>query len=135
MVFVKHNSLKSDIFFNPIFIPGFSGSRFSELRFLRVQVFQGPGPGSRVQGPRSTVRVRVQGPRSRFQQQPRKKTFGMRDYVILHEVTVLYKNYDVRFHPHKKYMFQFQELHWLQLIQIIFSISAMFDLCQLTTDL
>ena len=31
----------------------------------------------------------------------RKKTFGMRDYRILHEVTVLYKNY-VRFHPHKK---------------------------------
>ena len=43
MVFVKHNSLKSDIFFNPIFIPG-----FSESRFFRVQVFQGPGPGSRV---------------------------------------------------------------------------------------
>ena len=31
----------------------------------------------------------------------RKKTFGMRDYRILHEVTVLCKNY-VRFHPHKK---------------------------------
>ena len=42
MVFVKHNSRKSDIFFNPIFIPGFSGSRF-----FRVQV-QGPDPGSRV---------------------------------------------------------------------------------------
>ena len=59
MVLIKHNSLKSDIFFNPIFIPGFSGSRFfrvqvfqspgfSGSRFLRVQVFQGPGPGSRV---------------------------------------------------------------------------------------
>ena len=36
MVFVKHNSLKSDIFFNPIFIPGFSGSRA-----------QGSGPGFR----------------------------------------------------------------------------------------
>ena len=59
MVFVKHNSLTSDIFFIPIFIPGFSGSRFirvqvfqspgfSGSRFLRVQVFQGPGPGSRV---------------------------------------------------------------------------------------
>ena len=65
MVFVKHNSLKSDISFNPIFIPGFSGSRF-----FRVQVFQGPGfSGSRffrvlVQdpGPGSRVRVRVQGP-------------------------------------------------------------------------
>ena len=32
MVFVKHNSLKSDMFFNPIFVSGFSGS----------------GPGSRV---------------------------------------------------------------------------------------
>ena len=60
MVFVKHNSLKSDIFFNLIFIPDFSGSRF-----FRAQVFEGPGfPGSRffrVQGPGS--RVRVQGPR------------------------------------------------------------------------
>ena len=46
MVFVKHNSLKSDILFNPIFIPGFSGSRF-----FRIQVFQGPGSGSSVQGP------------------------------------------------------------------------------------
>ena len=63
MVFVKHNSLKSYIFFNPIFIPGFSGSRF-----FRVQVFQGPGfSGSkffRVQDPgpgsRSGSRVWVQ---------------------------------------------------------------------------
>ena len=39
MVFVKHNSLKSDIYFNPVFIPGFSGSG------SRVQ---GPGPGSRI---------------------------------------------------------------------------------------
>ena len=37
MVLIKHNSLKSDIFFNPIFIPGFSGSRL-----FRVQVFEGP---------------------------------------------------------------------------------------------
>ena len=50
MVFVKHNSLKSDKFFNPIFIPGFLGSKF-----FRVQVFKDPGPGSRV---------RVQGPGS-----------------------------------------------------------------------
>ena len=49
MVFVKHNSLNSDIFFNPIFIPGFSGSRF-----FRVQVFQGPGFSG------SGYRVRVQ---------------------------------------------------------------------------
>ena len=65
MVFVKHNSLKSYIFSNLIFIPGFSGSRFFRVqvfqgpgfsgpRFFRVQVFQGPGPGSRS-------RVRVQG--------------------------------------------------------------------------
>ena len=40
MVFIKHNSLKPDISFNPIFIPCFSESRFS-----RVQVFQGRGPG------------------------------------------------------------------------------------------
>ena len=50
MVFVKHNSLKSDKFFNPIFIPGFLGSKF-----FRVQVFKDPGQGpefgSRVQGP------------------------------------------------------------------------------------
>ena len=49
MVFVKHNSLKPDIFFDSIFIPCFSGSRF-----FRIQVFQGPGfsgSGSRVQGP------------------------------------------------------------------------------------
>ena len=64
MVFVKHNSLKSDIFFNLIFIPDFSGSRF-----FRAQVFEGPGfPGSRVrvQGPGSGSRVRVlvQGPGS-----------------------------------------------------------------------
>ena len=68
MVFVKHNPLKSDIFFNPIFIPGLSGSRF-----FRVQVFQRPGflgSGSRVQvqgpgpgpGPSPGSRVQVQGP-------------------------------------------------------------------------
>ena len=47
MVFIKHNSLKSDIFVNPIFIPGFSGSSF-----FKIQVSQGPGfsgSGSRVQ--------------------------------------------------------------------------------------
>ena len=62
MVFVKHNSLKSDIFFNLIFIPDFSGSRF-----FRAQVLEGPGfLGSRVQGPGSVSRVRVlvQGPGS-----------------------------------------------------------------------
>ena len=71
MVFLKHDSVKPDIFFNPIVIPGFSGSKFSRVRV------QGPGPGSRVwvQGPGpgsgSRVRVWVQGPdpgsRSRVQ--------------------------------------------------------------------
>ena len=45
MVFVKHNSLNPDIFFNPIFIPG-----FSEFRFFRVRV-QGSGSRVRVHGP------------------------------------------------------------------------------------
>ena len=62
MVFVKHNSLKSDIFFNPIFISGFSGSRF-----FTVQIFQSPGfSGSRIQGSGpgsgSESGSRVQGP-------------------------------------------------------------------------
>ena len=38
MIFINHNSLKSDIFFNPILIPCFPGSIF-----FRVQVFLGPG--------------------------------------------------------------------------------------------
>ena len=43
MVFIKYYSLKSDIFFHPLFSSYFSGSRFS-----KVQVFQGPGfSGSR----------------------------------------------------------------------------------------
>ena len=71
MVFVKQNSVKSHIFFNPIFIPCFSGSRFfrvqvfkgsvfSGSRFLRVQVFRVQvflGPGFSVF--RSRVRVQV----------------------------------------------------------------------------
>ena len=69
MVFVKHNSLKSYIFFNPTFIPGFSGSRF-----VRVQVFQGPGFSEsrffRVQGPGSGSRVQVQGPVPGFRTSP-----------------------------------------------------------------
>ena len=36
MILIKHNSLKPDIFFNPIFIPGFSGSRSR----VRVQVLE-----------------------------------------------------------------------------------------------
>ena len=42
-VWSSYNSLKSYIFFNPMFIPGFSGSRF-----FRLQVSQDPGSGSRV---------------------------------------------------------------------------------------
>ena len=38
MVFIKHNSLKSDIYFNSTFIPCFLGSKF-----LRVQIFLSPG--------------------------------------------------------------------------------------------
>ena len=48
MVIIKHNSLKSDIFFNLIFIPCFSGSIF-----FRAHVFQGPG----FSGSRSRSRV------------------------------------------------------------------------------
>ena len=75
MVFIKHNSLKSDIFFNVVIIPCFSGfmlfrvqsflgSRlfrvflgpgFSVSRFFRVQVFEDPGPG--FSGSGSRVRV------------------------------------------------------------------------------
>ena len=59
MVFIKHSSRKSDIFFNTVFIPCFSESRFfraqvfqdpgvSGSSFFKVQVFQGPGfSGSR----------------------------------------------------------------------------------------
>ena len=42
MVLIKHNYLKSDIFFNSIFIPGFSESRFFRVQVFRVRV-QGPG--------------------------------------------------------------------------------------------
>ena len=55
MVLIKHNYLKSEIFFNPIFIPGFSGSRFFMVQVFRVQVFR-----VRVQGPGSGFRIRVQ---------------------------------------------------------------------------
>ena len=36
MDLIKHNSLKSDMFFNPIFIPGFSGSGSR----VRIQVLE-----------------------------------------------------------------------------------------------
>ena len=38
MVLIKHNYLKSDIFFNSIFIPGFSESRFFRVQVFRVRV-------------------------------------------------------------------------------------------------
>ena len=61
MVFIKHNSLKSDIFFNPLFLSCFSGSSF-----FRVQVFQGTGfSGSRFS------RVGVQGSGLDFRSSPR----------------------------------------------------------------
>ena len=47
MAFIEHNSLKLEIFFNPIFITCFSG-----FMLFRVQLFQGPGvsgSGFRVQ--------------------------------------------------------------------------------------
>ena len=52
MVFIEHNSLKSDIFLIPYLFhvfqdSCFQGPGFSGFRFLRVQVFQGPGPGFR----------------------------------------------------------------------------------------
>ena len=60
MVFVEHSSLKLDIFFNPIFIPCFSG-----FMLFRAQVFLGPGfSGSRF------FRVRVQGPSPGFRSSP-----------------------------------------------------------------
>ena len=73
MVFVKHNSLKSDIFLIPYLVYVFQDSCFSGPRFFRVQVFQSPGfSGSRFfrvqvfqglsfSGSRF-FRVRVQGP-------------------------------------------------------------------------
>ena len=44
MVFIKHISLESDIYFNPIFIQYFSGpsSDFSGSRILQVQAFKRP---------------------------------------------------------------------------------------------
>ena len=60
MVFVKHNSLKSDIFFNPIFTPDFSGSKFFKVQVFLGLDFSGSGPGVRVQGPKSGSRVQVQ---------------------------------------------------------------------------
>ena len=66
MAFLKHNSLKSDIIFNPICIPCFSESMFFRVQvfhdpsFFRVQVIQGPG-FSRCRTRSSFFRDWVQG--------------------------------------------------------------------------
>ena len=62
MVLIKHNSLKSDIFFNPIFIPGFSGPE------SRVQ---GPDPGARVRVWDPGSGIQVQGPGPGFRSSPK----------------------------------------------------------------
>ena len=47
MVFIKHNSLKSDIFLIPYLFHVFQDPCFQGSRFFRVQVFESPGfPGS-----------------------------------------------------------------------------------------
>ena len=43
MVFIKHNSLKSDIYFNPLSTPCFSGSRLFRVQVFQGRSFQGPG--------------------------------------------------------------------------------------------
>ena len=61
MVFIKHNSLKSNKHFNPTFIPCFLGPTL-----LRVQFFQSPGfSASRF------FRVCVQGPGPGFRSSPK----------------------------------------------------------------
>ena len=60
MVFIEHNSLKSDIFLIPYLFhvfqdSCFSGFRFLGSRFFRVQVFKGPGSSGT-----SFLRIRVQ---------------------------------------------------------------------------
>ena len=48
MVFIRHNSLKSDMFLIRYLFHVFQDTCFSGSRFFRVQVFQGPGfSGSR----------------------------------------------------------------------------------------
>ena len=104
MVFIKHNCLKSDIFFNPIFVPGFSGSMlfrvhviqspdFSESRFFRVKVFQGSGPG--FPGSGSSVRVQVfqaLGPGSEcsFQKQLYECLLNRSDGISIHQKHLRY---------------------------------------------
>ena len=80
MVLIKHNYIKSDIFFNPlnytrffwveVFVgPGFSGSG------SRIQVFrvQGPVSGFRVQ---VWVQVQFQGPGPGYRSSQQKRGFS-----------------------------------------------------------
>ena len=88
MIFLKQNSLKPDIFFNPIFI-----SCFSECVFFRVQVFQSTGfSGSSLfraqyfQGPAYSgsrfFRIQVfLGPSPGFRSSPLKE--------VLHNISIL----------------------------------------------
>ena len=39
-VFIKYNSLKSNVFFNPILFPCFSGSRFFRVRVWGLEVLE-----------------------------------------------------------------------------------------------
>ena len=49
MVFIRYNSLKSDMFLIPYLFHAFQDTCFSGSRFFRAQVFQGPGfSGSRI---------------------------------------------------------------------------------------
>ena len=73
MVFAKHNSLKSDIYFNPIFIPCFSGSMF-----FWVQVFICPGFSVS-----SFFRVQGQGPGFRSNQNKYLLPFLKKRYLLL----------------------------------------------------
>ena len=80
MVFIEHNSLKSDIFLIPYLFHIFQDSCFSGSMFSTVQVFQGLGfPRSRF------FRVRVQGPDPGF----RSSRFKEFDHVF-HAIVTAY---------------------------------------------
>ena len=94
MVFVEHNSLKSDIFLIPYLFHVFQDSCFSGSRFFRVQVFQSPDfSGSRFfwvqdfQGPGFSgsqfFRVQVQGPGPGFRKRFLTATFLKREKKAL----------------------------------------------------
>ena len=64
MIFRKHSSLKSNKFFNAIFLPCFSESKFFKAQVFRVWVFQGPG----FSGSRSRIYNQGPGPDFRSSQ-------------------------------------------------------------------